>query len=141
VQQLVRLALVTVCAAVCTFLVVVIRYRSAELAVGYLAGKELAIAPSTWRLRADTSGARQLGDVTIANFSQHAVRIVGAQSSCNCLLAPDAIPVAIPPGERITLTVTVLLSRGSAGFNQRIVFFTDNKETPRIVWHAVGEPQ
>lgn len=104
----------------------------------YLAGQNYVIRPDTVNMGLGPCGEPRLATVTVRNLSFSPIRIVGASTSCRCLIADD-MPIEIEafsqktvkftmrvdsPGVSTEQTARLYVDEGGQGkLSQAVVFF------------------
>ncbi len=73
------------------------RFGSAASALAYLRGDRLI--PDTYTKTFGTVGKDEGPSVgfTLTNYTEQAIKVLGANASCTCLVASD-MPIVVPPG-------------------------------------------
>ena len=107
---------------------------SLDAAVARLRGQSLDVTPSTLDFGTGKPGEVLTVPLTVRNYSSHPVRLIGGTSDCSCLTTGD-MPVTIPAGERVTISVKLKVPAATAGeLNRSVEVFTDcpNHQTLRL---------
>jgi Protein of unknown function (DUF1573) len=99
-------------------------------ALGYVNGQRLFAQPEG--LVSTASGQAREFSVIVSNLGKRPVRILGAQSSCSCLI-PLGPPADVPANGRCTVKVRFRPKRKQVGrFTQSIALFTDDPNQRRL---------
>jgi hypothetical protein len=101
-----------------------LRFGSLPSGLAYLRGERLLINPATTHLGQVTRGESADLHFRFTNFTGRPVRILGSQSSCTCLAVTE-LPVTIPSGDSLDVTVGVDFSSKGDEYRQVLTFFTD----------------
>lgn len=105
-------------------------FGSIPLAMRYLRGERVILEPSDIRLERPKN-ADSLGvDAVFSNLSDRPVMLMGANSSCSCVVTRD-LPVKVESGGRFTLPITVNFVRDKL-VDETIVLYTDHPNQSRL---------
>jgi Protein of unknown function (DUF1573) len=105
-------------------------FGSVRNALGYVNGQRLFAQPEG--LVSTVSGQAREFSVIVSNLGKRPVRIVGAQSSCSCLI-PLGPPADVPANGRCTVKVRFRPKQKQVGrFTQSIGLFTDDPNQRRL---------
>jgi hypothetical protein len=101
-------------------------------------GEEISVGPRVSDLGADVSGRLHRFTVRLHNHSDHGVRIIGGTRHCACNATED-LPVSIPPGASVPVSV-VAVFRGTPGmFQQEFQFhYTDERQSRTVMARYQG---
>jgi hypothetical protein len=76
-------------------------------------------------------------EVSVANYTDRQIRIIGGTSDCSCVATMD-LPVVIPPGEARPVTVAIRLGTNPGIFTRTARFVTDDHQSPAIYFRLTG---
>jgi hypothetical protein len=104
---------------------------SVEAAVAKLRGQTLS-TPSYLDFGTGSGGELKPGIVTVRNWTDNPLRIIGGTADCSCIATAD-LPVTVPPNGSAELRVTLKVPAGTHGqLIKRIEFLTDCPKHPRL---------
>ena len=109
--------------------VLVYRFGSLSDGMAYAAGNRLTISEPVPRMTEDRRSRRFA--FTIRNMTGRRVKVVGAAVSCSCM-ATDELPVEIPAEGSRVLEVVVRLRADQKKIDEKVVFYTDDKQLPKL---------
>lgn len=89
-----------------------------------LRGESWNAKPSSVFLGSAESGIPITSSITLENFSDRDLRIVGSSSSCSCLLRRE-IPFTIARNSSETIDLTVQFRGSSGRFVEQIIYYSD----------------
>ena len=110
-------------------------YGSLEVAVAKLRGESLGTIPTTLDFGSGKSGELLTTSVTVRNYTDRPVRLIGGTSDCSCITTQD-MPVTIEPGESATIGVKLMVPSANTGqLTKRIDLRTDcpNQRTLQLI--------
>ena len=103
-------------------------------------GVRISVEPPVTDMGSGIAGQKRRFTVRLHNHMDHTVRIVGGTTSCACIVTDD-LPVSIPPGESVPVTVAAGFKGTPGLFQQEFVFYTEDtkgKELDRILARFEG---
>jgi hypothetical protein len=115
-----------------------IQFGSPREAASYIQGDRLLIEPRMAWVGEGLAGEGRQATFLVRNRSNEPVTIVGASSSCTCVLT-DRLPIQIPPGEDRSLHVEFQLDgKASERVEQSLTYITDYAPQPTIPVKIAG---
>lgn len=102
--------------------------------LGYVmnAGPDLSVDSASIDVGAAPSGSFREAAVTVTNHSSEPVRLLGAKTSCSCMLA-DQLPLTIPPKSSQTIDVGVSYNgTPQQDFSHSVLFYSSSERSPRV---------
>lgn len=114
-----------------------LRFGSVSAGLSYLAGERLIVDSRNKDFGQVGEGRDQTVRFRLTNLTGKAVRIIGAESSCTCVIAED-LPVTVQRAANATLTVAVRKGTKPGAVNETIRFYTDCVEKPQLSLRVVG---
>lgn len=106
-------------------------FGSIDRAAAFLAGRDIIIRPMNLvAIPPSTNSEKAIGRFVFANLSGRSIRIVGAETQCDCI---STTPLPITIAARQDAIVEVELRKESVGNNAKarsIKFFTDSPHEP-----------
>ena len=100
------------------------KYGSLEAAVGYLRGRQLLLLPGVLDLGEGQRGERREARLQIVNLTDRPAKILGASSSCSCLVLPNDVPTEIPGRESRWLPIVLAFDGADGEFWQMVTVFS-----------------
>jgi hypothetical protein len=95
-------------------------------------GDRITVEPPVADMGSDVAGQQREFTVHLYNHTDHTVRIVGGTTDCPCIVTGD-LPVSIPPGGSVPVTVHARFKGTPGLFQQEFFFYTDDKELDKVV--------
>src|SRR5207244_386975 len=92
----------------------VARFGSLDAAVARLRGESLGVTPAVLDFGSGRMGELLSATVTVQNYTDSPVRLVGGTSDCSCITTQN-MPVTIEPGGSATVGVKLKVPAGAAG--------------------------
>lgn len=102
-----------------------LHYGSIGPALANLRGERLSVLPAVIDMGEGAPGETRHAAVDLANRTGQTLRVVGGTADCSCSVLGD-LPVAIPPGETRSITVSVKLPRSSGTFDRKAKLTIDD---------------
>ncbi len=96
-------------------------------ALARLRGETLSVEPTIKDLGLGNVGETRTFEVTLRNYSNQPIRVVGGTTSCACVATND-LPVTIPAGSALPITVTIRFTGSPGRFAHRYVLYNDSEE-------------
>jgi len=116
-----------------------VRYGSVEVAMGRLRGESIIIDPPFVDFGDGAAGDVIERSISIRNFTDNEVRIVGGTSDCRCVFA-KGLPLTIAPRAAGDLALQFQFpSDAKDSVRQRALIITDNTEQPIVVIRFFGK--
>lgn len=106
-------------------------------ALAYLRGEKLSVEPRLLDMGEGCIGDNKEAVVHVRNWTDQPIRVLGGTSDCSCVVT-RSLPVTIPPGERMSLTVVVRLKGPPGLFTRTANLFTDHDQTTRVAFRLSG---
>lgn len=100
-------------------------------------GERISVEPPVTDMGSDVAGQKRRFTVRLHNHMDYTVRIVGGTTSCACIVSAD-LPVSIPPGGSVPVTISGGFKGTPGLFQQEFVFYTDDKEQHSVVARFEG---
>jgi hypothetical protein len=113
------------------------RFGSMDMGLRYLQGQRVALRSPVVDLGDVNGNVEQNAPFELVNLTNHPVRILGAKTDCSCI-APDGLPITIPPLVAVTLKARAHLVGHKSSFVFNVVFYTDLDEQPVLTGRLVG---
>jgi hypothetical protein len=128
-------SVVVVLASVCA--VGIARFGSLEATIARLRGESLGVSPAFVDFGSAQQGESVAATVTIRNYTDNPVKLIGGWSDCSCLVTRD-MPLTIEAGESATIGVYLLAPKGTSGqLTKQFDLFTNCPNHHRIRLTAV----
>lgn len=122
----------------CASLVIVAFYAAVVCQFGslwngsrYLRGANSLVHPTLVIVEEGIRGQKREATVTVRNLTFSALRIVGAATTCNCVLV-DGLPLTIPPRGVQKLRITVYLESSTEEVDQTVAILIDEGRLNRV---------
>lgn len=100
-------------------------------------GERLTVAPPVTDMGSDAAGQEHRFTVRLHNHTDDTINIVGGTTSCSCVVTDD-LPISIPPGASVPVTVRIRFKGTPGLLQQEFVFYTDEKEQDRVMARFKG---
>jgi hypothetical protein len=101
------------------------KFGSLEAAIGYLRGRYLLLLPAVLDLGEGQRGERREARLQIVNLTDRPAMILGANSSCACLVVPSELPTEIPAHESRSLSVVLTYVGDRGETSQTVTVYSD----------------
>lgn len=112
-------------------------YGSTGSAIAHIHGELISISPEVSDIGAGKRGEFADLTLTLTNYGDGTIRIVGGTSSCSCVTTDD-LPLEIPPSENRSINVRVRYT-GTAGlFRRRFVLYADTDRLKVVPLTVIG---
>ncbi len=111
-------------------------YGSPGAALARLRGDTLTATPDYLGFGALQAGESRDASLTVSNWSDRPVRLIGGTSDCTCTTLAD-LPVTIPPGGRAAVTVYLTAPASEGQLTRTVKLRTDHPDQP-LVWFRFG---
>jgi hypothetical protein len=95
-------------------------------ALAYLSGDRLIVDAYTRSVGVVSEGERHAVFFKLTNMSNQAIEILGATSSCTCLVV-DQLPVVLPPHGVFQLRIGIRTKPRSSRIDERVRLITDRE--------------
>ena len=105
---------------------------SVQAALAELRGDVLRVEPTLADLGTHPAKSSQQVKITLHNRSGQPIRIVGGTTDCSCVATVD-LPVTIPAGERVEITLKVRFGGQPGRFQRGYWLWTNSKVQPTAV--------
>jgi hypothetical protein len=126
-----RLALISFFAIFCaTSLVAYFIYGSFGSALARLRGDKL-VYEQFIDYGTGTSGVTIEQEITVMNYSDEPIKLVGGTSDCSCVMHLS-LPVTINPGQSERILIAIKPQGDSGLFTRKATVYTDSKDIPRL---------
>jgi hypothetical protein len=106
-------------------------YGSPGAALARLRGDPLTVNPDYLELGAIPVGESRDAALTVCNWSDRPVRLIGGTSDCTCTTLSD-LPVTIAPGERTTVAIHLVAPPGAGLLTRMVMLRTDHPDQPQV---------
>lgn len=94
------------------------RFGSVADTARYVRGERLLVSPTEFSAGSAEEGESRQAAVTLANWTGREVTVIGSVPSCvACVALETDLPVAIPPGGKVELTVRIRTAARKAQAN------------------------
>jgi hypothetical protein len=100
------------------------QFGSAASALAYLRGDGLIPDAYTKSFGIAAGGEIRSLTFSLKNWTKQPIKVLGASSSCTCLVTSD-LPAVVPPMGRLNLRVSARAKSGLGPYSERIHLFTD----------------
>jgi hypothetical protein len=110
-------------------------FGSVRAAIAYFRGERISIEPGLLDLGEAFGGEVRDGEVTLTNWSNGPVQIIGGTSDCSCSVLAD-LPITIPANESRTLSVKILFNGAPGSFTRKVDFIANDAQ--RIDFRVTG---
>lgn len=117
--------------------VATIAIGSPDAALAYLRGDRLSVVPRLVDVGEGYVGDRKEVVVTVRNWTDKPIRIVGGTSDCSCVVTND-LPLTVPPGEAHPLTVKLAMKGNPGQFTRSARLFTDDERDRLVGFRLTG---
>ncbi len=102
-------------------------------------GEQISVEPAVTDLGSGERGQKCRFTVRLHNHTDHTVRIVGGTTSCACNVIDD-LPVSIPPGGSVPVTIHTGFKGTPGLFQQEFQFYyADGEEQGRVLARFKGQ--
>lgn len=106
-------------------------YGSPAAALARLRGDTLIADAGYLDFGTVPAGERQEAPLTVSNWSDHPIRLIGGTSDCTCTTMSD-LPVSIPPGGRAAVTISLVPPSGAGHLVRTVMLRTDSPDQPQL---------
>ncbi len=107
-------------------------FGSSEAALAHLRGDGLVIEPTVLDLGSVEKGQVVKTTITVKNWTNRRVRLVGGTSDCSCL-ATLGLPADIEPGAQMSIPIVVVVKAMNSGELSRwALLWVDSEEQPTL---------
>lgn len=103
-----------------------IEFGSVSSGVAFLRGERLIPDSYTRTIGTVDSSSDQVAIFEFTNHAKGPVTILGARSSCNCVVSDDKLPIRFLHKEKRLLTIKIHAASIDGEFLERITLFTDH---------------
>lgn len=107
-------------------------YGSPGAALSRLRGDELTVAPGHLDFGVLPTGEAADAALTVSNWSDRPVRLIGGTSDCTCTTLSD-LPVTIAPGDRVEVTVRLVAPSSAGHLTRTVTLRTDHPDQPVVL--------
>ena len=113
-------------------------FGSLDTVLAKLRGQPFEASPSVLDFGSDVAGVTIQRTITVKNYKNSPLRLVGGTSDCSCLVTQD-LPITIPENSEAEVTIKLRLPAGKEGEMARLVeIYTDDPAAPKISLRAVA---
>jgi hypothetical protein len=103
-----------------------------------LRNEPLSVDPSLTLLGEGAVGEERVLTITLTNYGERPVRVVGGTSSCSCFATRD-LPLDIEPGASCPVSIVASFGKRPGAFEQRFVFrYADGGEQRLVTAFFAG---
>ncbi|MER3417272.1 MAG: hypothetical protein C4297_13840 [Gemmataceae bacterium] len=106
--------------------------------LAWLRGESLVLEPRVLHLGTKAPGHTLETTITIRNYSEQPVHILGVSASCGCE-ADESLPITVPPKGSVAIAIRVYWPRMPGQFRRHYVLYTSASGQPRLVGWYVGK--
>ena len=111
-------------------------FGSTEAAIARLRGESLGVTPGVLDFGAGKPGDKLTRVVTVHNYTNRPVKLIGGTSDCSCLAAKD-MPITVKPGGQQEIRISFVMPHANPGRMSRWVeLYTDCLDQQRIRLNA-----
>lgn len=110
-------------------------FGSLPVALRYLQGERLILKREEIRINGTDQGGSKVVETVVSNFSNRPVNLLGANSSCSCVVT-GSLPFKIEPGGEFKLPITVKVAPDKI-LDETIVLFTDHPNYARLAFRVI----
>jgi hypothetical protein len=107
-------------------------FGSLASTLAYLNGERLLVDPGTLSFGMAARGEERDLHLTIRNRTGKEVKVLGARSTCGCMVTAEKFPLSIGDRGQQELTIHVWLTGKDSVFEKRVDFYTDDEANPVI---------
>ena len=100
-------------------------FGSVASAVAYLRGNRLIPDEFAKNIGSATEAGHPSVTFCLTNWTQQPIKVLGAQTSCTCLMASD-LPAVVPPQGQFTLRLSARAKSGLGPYSTQVRLFTDH---------------
>jgi hypothetical protein len=100
-------------------------YGSITAGLARLRGEQLVLVPATLDAGAGAPNERRQCRLQIVNLSNRHVNILGAQSTCGCVVVEDQLPFRLAAGESKEISITVTFVGPQTELLQSVTVYSD----------------
>jgi hypothetical protein len=118
-------------------IVAITRFGSIPTALAYVAGERLLVDSPSKSFGTVDAGAEPVVPFTVQNRSDHAVKIIGARTSCTCTIVAN-LPMTIPPGGSLDVPISVKTSRLKGQVSVTVRVYSDDPRRAELVLNVEG---
>jgi len=133
-----RIPLAVLALTILTLGVARITFGSIPVAIRYLQGERLILAPADLRVEGLTRARPVLITAEVRNYTSSTVRLLGSAANCACVTVKE-MPDAIPAGGRSAIVLEARALPNKPDVNQVVVFFTDHPVRPKLGVHVTAK--
>jgi len=101
-------------------------FGSSEAAIARLRGESLGVTPGVLDFGSGKPGEKLTAKVTVRNWTDSPVRIIGGSSDCTCIATND-LPITIPPRDEQAVSVRLTIPNSTSGsVSKQVALMTDH---------------
>jgi hypothetical protein len=108
-------------------------FGSTSSALAYLRGHRLIPDAYTKSFGAATTDERPSVNFLLTNWTEQPIKVLGANSSCTCLVTSD-LPFVVPPKGRALLKVGARAKSRSGPYAERLRVITDTMQSNLVLY-------
>ncbi len=112
-------------------------FGSLGAATAFFRGERLAVIPSLVDVGEGMLGENRESHITVANYTDTPVRIIGGTSDCACVVTND-LPITVPAGESRPISVRVRLAGVPGIFTRTANLLTADGQSPSLRFRLTG---
>jgi len=106
-------------------------YGSPAAALARLRGDTLIADPGYLDFGTVPAGEPREAPLTVGNWSDRPVRLIGGTSDCTCTTLSD-LPLTIPPGGRAVVTIRLVPPTDAGHLTRTVMLRTDSPDQPEL---------
>jgi Protein of unknown function (DUF1573) len=110
-----------------------VEFDSVSSALAFLRGDRLIPDSYTRTIGTVDSSSDQVATFELTNHAKRPITILGARSSCGCVVPDDKLPMKFFHKEKRLLTIKIHPALKDGGFFERIVLYTDYPEQREVI--------
>jgi hypothetical protein len=110
-------------------------FGSVRAAIAYFRGERISIEPRLLDIGEGFGGEVRDAEVTLTNWTDGPVQIIGGSSDCSCSVLGD-LPVTIAGNDSRTVSIKVLFNGAPGSFTRKVEFVAN--DTQRIDFRVTG---
>ena len=110
-----------------------VEFSSVSSALAFLRGDRLIPDSYTRTIGAIDSSSDQVATFELTNHAKRPITILGARSSCSCVVSDDELPIKFFHKEKRLLTIKIHPASKDGEFLEGVVLYTDYPEQREVV--------
>lgn len=113
------------------------QFGSLPAALAHIRGERLSVLPAPVDVGVGHPGEVRALTVELRNWTDQPIQVIGGDGGCFCAVAVS-LPVTVPPGEAINVTLHVEFPPVEGSIVRRAFFFTDDARQPVVPFRLSG---